>query len=88
MLSVTEQLYSESPSRIIISFDDAALAKIERIADEAGCPLTVLGRTTNDIRLRIAHDGETVILLGVSDAETAWRSALGKKLGAEASAAE
>ncbi|HVF88095.1 MAG TPA: AIR synthase-related protein, partial [Pyrinomonadaceae bacterium] len=86
-LSVTKLLYSESPSRIIISFGEAALAKIEGIADEAGCPLTVLGRTTDDSHLRIAHDGETVISLGVSEAETAWRSALGKKLGAEALAA-
>ncbi|MDQ3687645.1 MAG: AIR synthase related protein, partial [Acidobacteriota bacterium] len=83
-LSVTKLLYSESPSRIIVSFDDAALAKIEGIANEAGCPLTVLGRTTNDNRLRLVHDGETVISLGVSEADTAWRTALGKKLGAEA----
>ncbi|HVF27724.1 MAG TPA: phosphoribosylformylglycinamidine synthase subunit PurL [Pyrinomonadaceae bacterium] len=86
-LSVTELLYSESPSRIIVSFGEAALEKIEGIADEAGCPLTVLGRTTDDSRLRIAHDGDTVISLGVNEAETAWRSALGKKLGAEALAA-
>jgi phosphoribosylformylglycinamidine synthase len=86
-LSVTKLLYSESPSRIIVSFDEAALARVEGIADEVGCTLTLLGETTDDRRLRIAYDGETVISLGVSETETAWRSALGKKLGAEALAA-
>ena len=85
--SATKQLFSETPSRIVVSFDEAALARVEWIADEAGCTLTLLGETTDDRRLSIAYDTDVVISLDVGDAEEAWRTALGKKLGAEALAA-
>ncbi|MGI8564841.1 MAG: phosphoribosylformylglycinamidine synthase subunit PurL, partial [Pyrinomonadaceae bacterium] len=85
--SATKQLFSETPSRIVVSFDEAALARVEGIADEAGCTLTLLGETTDDRRLSIAYDTDVVISLDVGDAEEAWRTALGKKLGAEALAA-
>ncbi len=87
-LSTPEQLFSESPSRIIISFDEAARAQLEAMAGELRCPLTLIGRTTDDTQLSIKRDGETMVALGVNDAETAWRASLGEKLKAEALAAE
>ena len=79
-------LFSETPSRIIISFDESALTKIRQIAAAAGCPLIVLGTVGSD-RLRIHSNDEAVIDLDLSQIETAWRSSLKDKLQAEAMAA-
>jgi phosphoribosylformylglycinamidine synthase II len=75
-------LFSESPSRIIISFDEAMLGSIEEIAARANCPFTILGRTGGD-RLSIKADGEEVINLSVAELEAAWRTSLATKLRAE-----
>src|SRR4051812_18688319 len=80
------RLFSESPSRIIISFDQALLGDIEDVSAAAGCQMTVLGNVRTD-RLRIESDGEEVIQLAVAEMETAWRSSLASKLQAEAMAA-
>ena len=85
-LGPTSQLFSESPSRIIISFDQALLGDIEEAVAAAGCPMTLLGNVGSD-RLRIESDGEEIIQLDVSEMESAWRSSLGGKLQAEAMAA-
>ncbi|HEX8652589.1 MAG TPA: phosphoribosylformylglycinamidine synthase subunit PurL [Pyrinomonadaceae bacterium] len=82
-LKTEARLFSESPSRIIVSFDEAALGAMEEIAARFKCPLTLLGRTGTD-RLRIKADGEEVIHLRVDEMETAWRTSLGVKLQAEA----
>ncbi|MBD0369330.1 MAG: phosphoribosylformylglycinamidine synthase subunit PurL [Pyrinomonadaceae bacterium] len=82
MLSVAARLFSETPSRIIISFEEAALGQIEEIAARAGCQLTVLGHTGGD-RLRISADGDEVISLPLAEIETAWRTALENRLQAE-----
>jgi len=39
---VTTRLFSESPSRIIISFDQAVQGDIEVIVAEATCPMTLI----------------------------------------------
>ncbi|HVS21428.1 MAG TPA: phosphoribosylformylglycinamidine synthase subunit PurL [Pyrinomonadaceae bacterium] len=83
---VATRLFSETPSRIIISFDESALGDIEEIVAAAGCPMTLLGNVGSD-RLRIESDGEEVIQLGVAEMENAWRSALKQKLQAEVLAA-
>ena len=80
------RLFSETPSRIIISFDQAALGDIEEIVAAASCPMSLLGTVGSD-RLRIGSDGETAIELEVAQMETAWRSSLKDKLQAEAMAA-
>jgi phosphoribosylformylglycinamidine synthase len=81
-INVASRLFSESPSRIIVSFADAELGRVEEIAAGAGCLLTILGRTGGD-RIRIKADGEEVVDLGVTELETAWRGALSTKLLAE-----
>jgi phosphoribosylformylglycinamidine synthase len=85
-LDVATRLFSETPSRIIISFAQSALGNIEEIVAAADCPMTVLGRVGSDL-LRIESDGETVMELAVAEIETAWRSSLKDKLQAEAMAA-
>jgi len=79
-------LFSESPSRIIISFTESAREEIERIAADANCPMTILGRVGSD-RLRITVAGEDAVSLPVAELEHAWRSSLQQKLQAEAMAA-
>jgi phosphoribosylformylglycinamidine synthase len=80
------RLFSETPSRIIISFDESALGDIEEIVAAASCPMTLLGNVGSD-RLRIESDGEEVIQLDVAEIEKAWRSSLKDKLQAEVLAA-
>ncbi len=80
------RLFSETPSRIIISFDQALLGDIEEIVAAASCQMTLLGNVGSD-RLRIESDGEEVIQLDVAEMESAWRSSLKDKLQAEAMAA-
>ena len=79
-------LFSESPSRIIISFDESARSEIEAIAKDAGCPITSLGMVGGD-RLRIKIGGEEVVNSRVAEMETVWRSSLKLRLQAEAFAA-
>ena len=81
-LSTPARLFSESPSRIIVSFDEAALGRMEEIAARANCQLNLLGRT-NLGRLRIETDGEEVINLYVDELESAWRTSLVRKMQAE-----
>jgi len=79
-------LFSESPSRIIISFAESDREEVERIAAAAGAPFTILG-TVGSTRLRIESDGEEVMNAPVKELEHAWRSSLEQKLQAEAMAA-
>jgi len=84
--SLVARLFGESPSRIIISFDEAAQGEIEETVARAGCAMTILGRVGSD-RLRIQSDGADVVDLSISEMETAWRSALSQRLKAEVLAA-
>src|SRR5262249_52452823 len=68
-------LFSESPSRIIISFAESTRAEVEQIAADANCPLTILGRVGAN-QLRITNNGENLVNLPVADLERAWRSSL------------
>jgi phosphoribosylformylglycinamidine (FGAM) synthase-like enzyme len=81
-LSLAARLFSESPSRIIISLDESALGQVEEIAALSNCTLTRLGRTGGD-QLRIQSDGQDIIRLPVHELESAWRSSLATRLQAE-----
>src|SRR2546421_4210663 len=83
---VATRLFSESPSRIIISFDQAVLGDIEVIVAAASCPMTLIGHV-GSAHLRIETDGAEVIELDIDELESAWRSSLKEKLHAEAIAA-
>ncbi|HKS27884.1 MAG TPA: phosphoribosylformylglycinamidine synthase subunit PurL [Pyrinomonadaceae bacterium] len=85
-VTVAARLFAETPSRIIISFEEAALGQIQEITAREGCPLTILGRTGGDY-LRISADGDEVLSMPVRELEAAWRTALEKRLQAEVLAA-
>ena len=85
-LSTTSSLFSESPSRIIVSFPEANRAQLQEIADRLNCPFNVIG-TVGGTRLRIHHSQREVVSIEVHQLEQAWRSSLSKRLEAEVMAA-
>jgi len=80
--SPTSLLFSESPSRIIVSFAGAVAEEIHQIAKRHNTPLTILGRV-GGVSLTISVDGREVLNADITDLESAWRSALSRKLQAE-----
>jgi phosphoribosylformylglycinamidine synthase subunit PurL len=74
-LSTAALLFSESPSRILLSADQAAVEHILAIASEHSVAAAVIGRTGGD-RIDIQVNGQSAIEQSVSAAEAAWRGAL------------
>jgi len=85
-LLTTSLLFSESPSRIIISFGEQSLARVKEIAAHNNCPFTLLG-TVEGQTLSITANGTRVINTAVSELESAWRNSLESSLRGEAIAA-
>jgi phosphoribosylformylglycinamidine synthase len=85
-LPANSVLFSESPSRIIISFPAASRAAIDTIAQRESCPITIIGSVGGD-RLVINGEGKNFVSLRVDEMEKAWRGSLAKKLEAEVMAA-
>jgi phosphoribosylformylglycinamidine synthase len=85
-LPAAAELFAETPSRIIVSFDESACARVEEIAAQFNCPLAIIGRV-GGADLRITLDAQPAISQNVNELETHWRTALGKRLQAEALAA-
>jgi phosphoribosylformylglycinamidine synthase len=81
-LSSATHLFSESPSRIVITFDPAEAGAVCEIAERNNAPFTILGRVGGH-RLIINVNGAEAIRADVSDLEAAWRNALSDKLQAE-----
>lgn len=79
-------LFSESPSRIILSFAPAVRNELEKIAERAAAPFTILGQV-GGTQLRIKSNGEVAVSAAVSELEEKWRNALSRKLQAEVMAA-
>jgi phosphoribosylformylglycinamidine synthase II len=80
------RLFSETSSRIVVSFDQSALGDIEEIVAAASCAMTIIGNVGSD-RLRIESDGDEVIQLDVAEMEKTWRTSLAAKLQTEVLAA-
>ncbi|HEX8118844.1 MAG TPA: AIR synthase related protein, partial [Pyrinomonadaceae bacterium] len=88
-VSSAASLFGETPSRVLVSFEEAQRTRLERIAAQAGAPLKVIGRVGGP-RLRINVGGAEQISQAVSELEALWRDSLGDSLQAEviATAAE
>ena len=85
-LSSTSVLFSESPSRIILSFPTSSLHLVEELAARANCPIAILGKVGGN-RLSIKLGEEEVVSVEVDELETVWRGSLAKKLEAKVMAA-
>ncbi|MCA1632442.1 MAG: hypothetical protein LC802_01680, partial [Acidobacteria bacterium] len=84
--SVTAHLFAESPSRIVVSFEESARARLEEIAAQAGCPFRVIGRVGGG-DLSISVRGKECVRQDVNELENVWRTALGGRLRVAALAA-
>jgi phosphoribosylformylglycinamidine synthase len=84
--SAPAQLFGETPSRILVSFEESARARIEEIAAAANCPFGVIGRT-GGTSLRVAVNGRACVSQDVGELERIWRGSLPEKLQAEVLAA-
>jgi phosphoribosylformylglycinamidine synthase subunit PurL len=67
--------FSETPSRVVVSFAPESLEQVEAIAGDL--PFAVIGRVVND-RLEISVDGEPIVASHVTELEKIWRSSLEK----------
>lgn len=81
-LGPTSQLFSESPSRIVVSFDPSDKETVRTIAERNNVPFALLGTVGGD-RFSVSVNGDEVVAALVADLETAWRGALSDKLQAE-----
>jgi len=78
----TAMLFSESPSRIVISFAATETNTIQEIAERNQAPFAIIGRV-GGTNLKIGIDGTEVVVKNVSELEEVWRTALSSKLQAE-----
>ncbi|MDQ5844594.1 MAG: phosphoribosylformylglycinamidine synthase subunit PurL, partial [Acidobacteriota bacterium] len=85
-LLVSAALFSESPSRIIISFPASSQSAVAEIAARHNCPFTFIGRAGGEA-LKIKIGDAEVVSAEVAGLEDVWRSSLSKKLEAEVMAA-
>jgi phosphoribosylformylglycinamidine synthase len=85
-LPAASSLFSESPSRIIISFPESSRAPLQEIAERLKCPFKVIGKARGS-RLRITHGEQEAVSMEIQQLEKAWRSSLSKRLEAEVMAA-
>jgi phosphoribosylformylglycinamidine synthase len=74
-LSAAALLFSESPSRIVLSAVQSNVDQIIAFAEKQDVAATVIGRTGGD-RLVIEVNGDRAIDRAVAEVESAWRSAL------------
>jgi phosphoribosylformylglycinamidine synthase subunit PurL len=81
--SSTSLLFSESPSRIIVSFDPAVADQFQQIADRHNVPSKIIGHVSGGQSIVIVVDSHEVLNANITDLESTWRSALSRKLQAE-----
>jgi phosphoribosylformylglycinamidine synthase subunit PurL len=81
-LTETSALFSETPSRIVVSFAAAEAQAVEEIATRHQVPFAVLGKVGGS-SLRIALNAKTVVDAEVASLEDAWRNGLANELHAE-----
>ena len=79
-------LFSESPSRIIVSLAPSAIAAVANIAEREHCPFTVIGHVGGS-SLRIELGEQEAISVEVNELENVWRSSLTRNLETEVMAA-
>jgi len=76
-LSTQALLFSESPSRIVVSFTATDVDRVRELAGD--CPFAVIGLVDGD-ELHISIDGEPVIASPVVDLESVWETSLENRL--------
>lgn len=72
-LSNAAVLFSESPSRIVVSFAPGDVDKVK--ASVGDCPFQVIGKVAGE-KFEISIDGSTAVSAQVVDLESIWRDSL------------
>ncbi len=78
-LSTEALLFSESPSRIVVSFSSEKLNEIEATAKENDCPFAVIGKVSG-AHLQISVNSTRVVSTSIKELENAWKNSLQKQL--------
>ena len=76
-LDATTQLFSESPSRILVTFAEDDLDKVKEIVSD--CPFEVIGKVKGE-SLKIKVNGEEEINEKVSELQGIWKHSLENNL--------
>jgi phosphoribosylformylglycinamidine synthase len=76
-LSDDALLFSESPSRIVISFAPENLEKVREIIKD--CPFEVIGKVTGG-KFKIKVNNSEVVSADISELESVWTNSLEKQL--------
>jgi len=77
-LGPTAMLFSESPSRIVVSFTASDASAVQEIAERHNAPFAIVGRVGGR-RLTISVNGAEAVDSEVSEMEAVWRSGLSDK---------
>jgi phosphoribosylformylglycinamidine synthase subunit PurL len=76
-LDATTQLFSESPSRIVISF---AAENLENVKENVGdCPFAIIGKVSGE-SLKINVNGQEVISSKIDELQNGWKISLENQL--------
>jgi len=81
-LSTESLLFSESPSRIVISFKAEDLERVSAIALENNCPFEVIGKVGGE-ELEIKLNEAEIVSASTAELENAWKNSLENQLGVE-----
>ncbi len=81
-LSTESLLFSESPSRIVISFKAEDLERVSAIALENDCPFEVIGKVGGE-ELEIKLNEAEIVSASTAELENAWKNSLENQLGVE-----
>jgi phosphoribosylformylglycinamidine synthase len=76
-LDATTLAFSESPSRIVISFSAENLENVKEIIEN--CPFEIIGKVSGD-SLKIIINGEEIISTSIEELENSWKTSLENKL--------
>ncbi|MCA1625648.1 MAG: phosphoribosylformylglycinamidine synthase subunit PurL [Acidobacteria bacterium] len=78
-LDAVTQLFSESPSRIVVSFAAENLEKVQVMARQNNCPCSIIGKVSGTDLKFIINDFETVSA-SIAELEDVWASSLEEQL--------
>ena len=76
-LDATTQLFSESPSRIVVSFAEENLDSVKEIVGE--CPFQIIGKVSGDSLKIIVNEAESVSAK-IDELQNAWKNSLENQL--------
>jgi phosphoribosylformylglycinamidine synthase subunit PurL len=79
-LDSATQLFSESPSRIVISLATENLEKVKELVGD--CPFEVIGKVSGE-SLKIDINGEEVVSGRIGELQNGWKTSLENQLGVE-----